>query len=535
VSDTYRTPDSPLGRALAQGRRAEREELDRANRAAVDELRATLAALDPPLAVEVAALDPPLAVEVAQERVSYNSLGADLQVWIVPEPGGSRYHLCALHTAARDLPTVMAYPSTAEAVDRLQADRRREAQQIAAPIASAPRPAEPSPPAAEPPALEPPSAETPVRSLGLGRPTAEPTGRSRVEGLSLAWPAGGAILLGLAALVEGSEAPISRRGAVLATVLIYSGLSVAAWSLFGGVERLLGIDDARNDQVSIAFSVLMGAALLLALISIARTHDAADARAPAVVPGSITCLGSPRLAARLIRIAHQPAVAFAYGALLGFAVTALTSLFLALVSTVTPPEAFFLTLPTMFFGGLYVRSEVKDLHARWLRTMPNEDELLTGAEDAVRGAIERLHRANIATTYVIDDRLVRVHPDGRREELGPVAYERSRRRRPIQRDRGRDARPPARRRDRHRLGLTRGARCATTGGHETRPLLPPPGREARADPDRPGPRRLLRPAGVVRRRPAGLRRKPPPRPPRPWRACGSCRRRPCRPDGSATS
>jgi len=69
VSDTYRTPDSPLGRALAQGRlaaaaqRAEREELDRANRAAVDELRATLAALDPPLAVEV-----------AQERVSYRGI-----------------------------------------------------------------------------------------------------------------------------------------------------------------------------------------------------------------------------------------------------------------------------------------------------------------------------------------------------------------------------------------------------------------------------------------------------------------------------
>lgn len=217
-----------------------------------------------------------------------------------------------------------------------------------------------------------------------------------------------------------SEVPISRRGAVLATVLIYSGLGVAAWSLFGGVERLLGIDDARNDQVSIAFAFLMGAALLLALISIARTPPA-DARAPAVVPGSITFLGSPRLAAKLIRVAHQPSVAFAYGALFGFAVTALTSLFLALVSTVTPPEAFFLTLPTMGFGGLYVRSEVKDLHARWLRTMPNEDELLTGAEDAVRGAIERLHRANIATTYVIDDRLVRVHPDGRREELGPVA------------------------------------------------------------------------------------------------------------------
>ena len=204
MSDTYRTPDSPLGRALAQGRlaaaaqRAEREELDRANRAAVDELRATLAALDPPLAVEVA-------------RVSYTSLGADLQVWIVPEPGGSRYHLCALHTAARDLPTVMAEPSTAEAVDRLQADRRREAQQIAALIASAPRPAEPSPPAAEPPAPEPPSAEAPARSrpgvgwvLGGGAPPAAPAQPSQVEGPLLTWPAGGAILLGLAALVEGS-------------------------------------------------------------------------------------------------------------------------------------------------------------------------------------------------------------------------------------------------------------------------------------------------------------------------------------------
>lgn len=505
MSDTYRTPDSPLGRALAQGRlaaaaqRAEREELDRANRAAVDELRATLAALDPPLAVEV-----------ALERVSYASPGADLQVWIVPEPGGKRYHLCALDRAARDLPVVMAYPSTAEAVDRLQADRRREAQQIAAPIASAPRPAEPSPPAAEPPALEPPSAETPVRSLGLGRPTAEPTGRSRVEGLSLAWPAGGAILLGLAALVEGSEAPISRRGAVLATVLIYSGLSVAAWSLFGGVERLLGIDDARNDQVSIAFSVLMGAALLLALISIARTHDAADARAPAVVPGSITCLGSPRLAARLIRIAHQPAVAFAYGALLGFAVTALTSLFLALVSTVTPPEAFFLTLPTVFFGGLYVRSEVKDLHARWLRTMPNEDELLTGAEDAVRGAIELIQclgrrgriRARIRPCSC---------PAGLRLR-GAGAAERGR-----AASAGRAVAGPPRRAPRRPQGGSRGAgRRRAAAGRRRRRAQGDPGRPVphRSEHDPPrrapgrarrGPRRPLRPLERPRPAPRGAR------------------------------
>lgn len=204
MSDTYRTPDSPLGRALAQGRlaaaaqRAEREELDRANRAAVDELRATLAALDPPLAVEVAMV-----------RFD-NSLGADLQVWIVPEPGGSRYHLCALHTAARDLPTVMAYPSTAEAVDRLQADRRREAQQIAALIASDPRPAEPSPPAAEPPAPEPP---------------AQP---SRVEGPSLAWPAGGAVLLGLAALVACAAA-----GHPAADVLFSAGAAATLGLLLG--------------------------------------------------------------------------------------------------------------------------------------------------------------------------------------------------------------------------------------------------------------------------------------------------------------
>ena len=198
ASDTYRTPDSPLGRALAQGRlaaaaqRAEREELDRANRAAVDELRATLAALDPPLAVEV-----------AQERVSYNSLGADLQVWIVPEPGGSRYHLCALHTAARDLPTVMAYPSTAEAVDRLQADRRREAQQIAALIASAPRPAELSPP----PRLAP------------AAPRPQP---------SWVWPAGGAVLLGLAALVARAAA-----GHPAADVLFSAGAAAMVGLLLG--------------------------------------------------------------------------------------------------------------------------------------------------------------------------------------------------------------------------------------------------------------------------------------------------------------
>ena len=205
MSDTYRTPDSPLGRALAQGRlaaaaqRAEREELDRANRAAVDELRATLAALDPPLAVEVAQV----------RGDSYNSLGADLQVWIVPEPGGSRYHLCALHTAARDLPTVMAYPSTAEAVDRLQADRRREAQQIAALIASAPRPAELSPP----PRLAP------------AAPRPQP---SWVEGPSLAWPAGGAVLLGLAALVARAAA-----GHPAADVLFSAGAAAMVGLLLG--------------------------------------------------------------------------------------------------------------------------------------------------------------------------------------------------------------------------------------------------------------------------------------------------------------
>lgn len=268
MSDTYRTPDSPLGRALAQGRlaaaaqRAEREELDRANRAAVDELRATLAALDPPLAVEV-----------AQERVSYTSLGADLQVWIVPEPGGSRYHLCALHTAARDLPVVMAYPSTAEAVDRLQAVRRREAQQIAALIASTPRPAEPSPPAPEQSQAEAPARSRPgvgwvlgggalvgvatagavaasgapaevaiglaapatvVGILGgaiVSRPPAKPL--ARVEGPLLTWPAGGAVLLGLAALVEGVAA-----GTPAADVLFSAGASATLGLLLGAAVSL---------------------------------------------------------------------------------------------------------------------------------------------------------------------------------------------------------------------------------------------------------------------------------------------------------
>jgi hypothetical protein len=50
--------------------------------------------------------------------------------------------------------------------------------------------------------------------------------------------------------------------------------------------------------------------------------------------------------------------------------------------------------------------------------VPDEDELIEGAARAVETAIANLHARGIATTHLIDGRLVRVHPDGRREDLG---------------------------------------------------------------------------------------------------------------------
>ena len=51
--------------------------------------------------------------------------------------------------------------------------------------------------------------------------------------------------------------------------------------------------------------------------------------------------------------------------------------------------------------------------------VPDEEEFLEGAVKAVKEAVARLHRAGIATTHVIDGKFVRIHPDGRREEIRP--------------------------------------------------------------------------------------------------------------------
>jgi hypothetical protein len=50
--------------------------------------------------------------------------------------------------------------------------------------------------------------------------------------------------------------------------------------------------------------------------------------------------------------------------------------------------------------------------------VPDEEEFVDGAARAVEAAIAGLHARGIATTHLIDGRLVRVHPDGRREDLG---------------------------------------------------------------------------------------------------------------------
>jgi len=52
--------------------------------------------------------------------------------------------------------------------------------------------------------------------------------------------------------------------------------------------------------------------------------------------------------------------------------------------------------------------------------VPDEEEFLEGANRAVREAIEDLRRSGITTVHAVDGRLVRVHPDGRREDLGPL-------------------------------------------------------------------------------------------------------------------
>ena len=51
-------------------------------------------------------------------------------------------------------------------------------------------------------------------------------------------------------------------------------------------------------------------------------------------------------------------------------------------------------------------------------TVPDEEELAEGAAGAIRAAIADLRARGIATTHLVDGRLFRVYPDGRREDLG---------------------------------------------------------------------------------------------------------------------
>lgn len=50
---------------------------------------------------------------------------------------------------------------------------------------------------------------------------------------------------------------------------------------------------------------------------------------------------------------------------------------------------------------------------------PGEEELVAGATRAVQQSIEALHDRGISTTHIVDGRMFRIHPDGRREDLGP--------------------------------------------------------------------------------------------------------------------
>lgn len=56
-------------------------------------------------------------------------------------------------------------------------------------------------------------------------------------------------------------------------------------------------------------------------------------------------------------------------------------------------------------------------------SLPDE-AFLEGATRAVEKAVADLHERSIGTTRVIDGRVVRIHADGRREDLGVVGSRR---------------------------------------------------------------------------------------------------------------
>jgi len=110
-------------------------------------------------------------------------------------------------------------------------------------------------------------------------------------------------------------------------------------------------------------------------------------------------------------------VLFASGVFLGFAVAAASNAVLAQFTPLTPPISLFFTLFFAIAGGLFCARVLPRIDG--VKELPSEEELLIGANRAVRDAIARLHHANIATTHYIDGKLVRVLPDGRREGVSP--------------------------------------------------------------------------------------------------------------------
>lgn len=60
-----------------------------------------------------------------------------------------------------------------------------------------------------------------------------------------------------------------------------------------------------------------------------------------------------------------------------------------------------------------------ETESREQSSVPSESEFFDGASRAVLAAIRRQHEQGIATTHLLEGRLVRVHPDGHREDLEP--------------------------------------------------------------------------------------------------------------------
>ena len=128
VTDAYRTPDNPLARALEQGRadlarqRAEQDERDRANAAAVEDLRATLGALDPPLALR---MEP-------ERGLRYEGQDAPVYVvaWAPAACEGVR--IVRIESAANDAPNRVAGARFAAQIEALlEAERRAKQAQRA--------------------------------------------------------------------------------------------------------------------------------------------------------------------------------------------------------------------------------------------------------------------------------------------------------------------------------------------------------------------------------------------------------------------